>query len=107
MNYVERAIRDAEKAGMKIPTGYQFVLATNARCFGENTANQMFYIWLLSKPETWQALGKARGWGAGDLRSDVPVWDWRGYWHEFIDHLADDKDANSFFSELYQTRKDA
>lgn len=26
--------------------------------------------------------------------------DWKNYWHRFIDHLAEGKDAESFFNEL-------
>lgn len=52
----------------------------------------------------WVALGKARGWPQSDARrtyNDVsaePNWLW--YWHSFIDHLAEGKDAESFFSDL-------
>lgn len=34
-------------------------------------------------------------WHGGMIRPS-----WKDYWHPFIDHLADGKDAESFFSEL-------
>lgn len=109
MTHIERAIEEAEAAGLKLPIGYQFVVATNARRFGQNTANEMFYIWLLSKPETWQALGKARGWkNYADLKIKLDADsslhflrdEWKAQWHRFIDHLAEEKDAESFFETL-------
>lgn len=116
MTYIEQAIKEAEAAGLKLPVGYQFVIATNARRFGQNTANEMFYMWLLSKAETWQALGKARGWNVyrGDDQSHdcdalgcssiahILRTRWRHEWHRFINHLAAGEDAESFFKSLYE-----
>lgn len=53
----------------------------------------------------WQALGKARGWRMHDAlnkendrvdRSEA----WPHYWHRFIDHLAEGKNAEEFFASL-------
>ena len=50
-------------------------------------------------PLFWQSLGKAMGW-----RQDEDQWgdraEWVSQWHRFIDHLADGKDAESFFEGL-------
>jgi hypothetical protein len=46
----------------------------------------------LHDPEFWKALATARKW------EDVNAW--RFHWHRFIDHLADGKDAESFFAAL-------
>ena len=47
----------------------------------------------------WQSLGKAMGW-----RQDEDQWEdraeWVSQWHRFIDHLAEGKDAESFFEKL-------
>lgn len=67
-------------------------------------------------PLFWQALGKSLGWGnsfgfiqtsdtgeiSGWLESDSAgtVYQWQYHWHRFIDHLAEGKDAESFFKEL-------
>lgn len=54
-------------------------------------------------PLFWQALGRARGWEhiiETHLRADIIVLEWRDYWHRFIDHLAEGKDAESFFAAL-------
>lgn len=61
-----------------------------------------------SDPTFWQALGKAEGWEDPEKGDDFPeaeVLDlkqtgWNARWHHFIDHLAEGKDANSFFTNL-------
>lgn len=57
-------------------------------------------------PLFWQALGKAMGWEKmledrkwGD-KGEVPDPMWLRKWHRFIDHLAEGKDAESFFEAL-------
>ncbi len=58
-------------------------------------------------PAFWQALGKARGW----ITPEPDVWEpplnlkvgfneWHVKWSQFIDHLAEGKDAESFFASL-------
>ena len=51
------------------------------------------------EPLFWQSLGKAMGW-----RQDEDQWGERAecviHWHRFIDHLAEGKDAESFFEGL-------
>ena len=50
-------------------------------------------------PSFWQALGKAWGWEKDDhhyySHSCNTAWEFK--WHCFIDHLAEGKDAESFF----------
>jgi hypothetical protein len=46
----------------------------------------------LHDPDFWKALAKARKWEDANA--------WRFHWHRFIDHLADGKDAESFFAAL-------
>jgi hypothetical protein len=41
-------------------------------------------------PTFWLALGKGLGWDQPDR--------WKMEWHRFSDHLADSKDAESFFA---------
>lgn len=67
-------------------------------------------------PLFWQALGKAMGWEGKvqeviDTRTENPRFqvggwvnkgDWKTEWHRFIDHLAEGKDAESFFNELFK-----
>ena len=43
-------------------------------------------------PDFWKALATARKWEDANA--------WRFHWHRFIDHLADGKDAESFFAAL-------
>lgn len=68
---------------------------------------------IMMDPLFWQALGKAEGWkkeirlgkcnhpdcdGSG---CDMPgTGDWKYQWHKFIDHLAENKDIDSFFNDL-------
>lgn len=58
-------------------------------------------------PLFWKSLGKAMGYRTID-KAELPKdsllhlhqdW-WLGTWHRFIDHLAEGKDAESFFNEL-------
>lgn len=72
---------------------------------------------ITSDPLFWQALGKTMGWGKRIIieRQDIETKDgrvvrsdtdaemvpeWKFYWHRFIDHLAEGKDAESFFNQL-------
>ena len=64
----------------------------------------------LLDPFFWQSLGKAERW-----EEPLKIWHityknsgseitltsrWQNEWHNFIDHLAEGKDINSFFEEL-------
>jgi hypothetical protein len=71
MTYIEQAIKEAEKEGFADISAH---------------ASQEDLQWLLAiiSPSFWQALGKARGWPP----------------YRLIDHLANGKDAESFFKEL-------
>jgi hypothetical protein len=55
-------------------------------------------------PSFWQALGKARGWDEHLTSKLLPTWygrpEWQYHWRRFIDHLAEGKDAESFFATL-------
>jgi hypothetical protein len=58
-------------------------------------------------PAFWKALGKKRGWTTDDdfkyWQKSVVEWEekyWKKFWHRFIDHLAEGKDAESFFQSL-------
>jgi len=58
-------------------------------------------------PAFWKALGKKRGWTTDDdfkyWQKSIAEWKekyWKTFWHRFIDHLAEDRDAESFFKEL-------
>lgn len=62
-------------------------------------------------PLFWMSLGKALGWrdkdyvdaethAGGIVTRTYNVWTWRSEWHRFIDHLAEGKDAESFFKSL-------
>ena len=50
-------------------------------------------------PKFWQALGKAMGWGE-DTTDESGRYKWHWKWVEFIDHLAEGKDAESYFKQL-------
>jgi hypothetical protein len=64
---------------------------------------------MLYDPLFWQALGKAYGWGTDAINvswnikgKDMGTWLYN--WHSFIDHLAEGKDADSFFKELINSK---
>jgi|HubBroStandDraft_4_1064222.scaffolds.fasta_scaffold03118_5 hypothetical protein len=115
MTYIEQAIKEAvEKGGYH--EGYHlahfgdfgdelFAADKGARSIAVVVAE------ILLDPSFWQALGKARGWKekcadchklSRSCRCEYPSFlDGEMYfWHRFIDHLAEGKDAESFFKTL-------
>lgn len=77
------------------------------------THDKMIEVDPLGAPEVylldfhfWQALGKglgwevADGWGGKYAHATERMPHWKHVWHEFIDHLAEDKNINTFFSEI-------
>ena len=103
MTYVEQAIKEAVDYGyepkverypeMKGISSLQIAVAMQADVFID--------------PAFWKALGKKRGWTTDDdfkyWQKSVAEWEeryWKKFWHRFIDHLAEEKDAESFFKEL-------
>lgn len=62
-------------------------------------------------PTFWQCLGKSLGWdnlmfcpvcsnGIGRDGDESFCEKWKYHWHKFINHLADGKSPNDFFTEL-------
>ncbi len=98
MTSIEQAIKEAVDAKVGWHADY--------RTGGSSTTKPHSDIFL--DPSFWQALGKARGWGkktlsngmVADVGRDGYINVWQSYWHDFIDHLAEGKDAESFFAEL-------
>jgi len=65
-----------------------------------NEGNMMMCV---LDPLFWQSLGRSLGWRDEEFDiydSGKPFQEWKEQWHSFIDHLADGKDAESFFEEL-------
>lgn len=58
-------------------------------------------------PLFWQALGKAEGWEHSCSKGDYcdRELEWKERWHEFIDHLAEGKDIDTFFDNLLTPSK--
>ena|SRR3990167_1280927 len=57
---------------------------------------------VLLSPLFWQALGKAMLWDKDKTFEEdgLTLISWRREWHKLIDHLAEGKDAESFFNKL-------
>jgi hypothetical protein len=90
MNNVQQAIRDAAEKG-----GYRYrwwKVNDLEQSEGYNGLQLRALSEHLQDPDFWKALTTARKWE--DVNS------WRFHWHRFIDHLADGKDAESFFAGL-------
>ena len=90
MNKVQQAIRDAaEKGGYR----YRWWKVNDLEHYeGYNGLKLRALSERLHDPVFWKALATTRKW------EDVNAW--RFHWHRFIDHLADGKDAESFFAAL-------
>jgi hypothetical protein len=90
MSNVQQAIRDAaEKGGYRYRWWKVDDLEHNE---GYNGLQLRALSEHLQDPDFWKALATARKW------EDINAW--RFHWHRFIDHLADGKDAESFFASL-------
>jgi hypothetical protein len=90
MNNVQQAIRDAAEKG---EYRYRWWKVNDLE---QNEGYNALQLRALSEhfhdPDFWKALAMARKW------EDVNAW--RFHWHRFVDHLADGKDAESFFAAL-------
>jgi hypothetical protein len=90
MSNVQQAIRDAAEKG-----GYRYRW-WKVNDLEHNEGYNGLPLRALSEhfhdPDFWKALGKARDWQDADA--------WRWHWHRFIDHLAEEKDVESFFAAL-------
>jgi hypothetical protein len=90
LNNVQQAIRDAAEKG-----GYRYRW-WKVNDLDQNEGYNALQLRALSEhfhdPDFWMALARARKW------EDINAW--RFHWHRFIDHLADRKDADSFFAAL-------
>lgn len=105
MTHIEQAIRDAiEKGGYE---RYAFFAFNEDRIIADLEKDAV-----LLDPSFWQALGKALKWKhftsnakpTPSHKSCSQFCNWKAYWHRFIDHLAEGKDAEPFFASL--TNKD-
>jgi hypothetical protein len=112
MTYIEQAIRDAvEKGGWK-PKDVEMHKVTSLtfhdgllKLYGTYNKTQRDLEHILQEqifldPAFWQALGKARGWPDNYLSSAPQEMGWFYNWHRLITHLADGKDAESYFASL-------
>lgn len=129
MEYTEKAIRLAIGGGYK-PEPYrtrQFIRTSRWTYQHMQTSSaSMAYSEIFLDPLFWQALGKSLGWaeddkpyackGCGTIgvmdsnhMHDCPIKDrklsWLSYWLSFIRHLAEVKDAESFFKELLNIKQ--
>lgn len=76
--------------------------------FKPRMSMQIWQIYLLDR-DWWAALGKTMGWGEICLSCHNNVSfccekryneNWLYHWHKFIDHLAEGKTAEDYFSKL-------
>ena len=90
MNSSQQAIRDAAEKG-----GYRY-RSWKVNDLEQNEGYNALQLRALSEHfydrDFWQALATARKWDDPNA--------WRFHWHRFIDHLAEGKDAESFFATL-------
>lgn len=108
---IEQAIEKAIEGGFNDDAIFTEPLVLHRR-FGVETAAKMTRAYIFSLPLFWQSLGKAMGWSESpQAHRGLYHKDAYGYhqWtepqyiaemHRFIDHLAEGKDAESFFETL-------
>lgn len=121
MTHIEQAIREAVENGWD--ENRAIVKSVDFRDGHEGMGTSMKSTdRAFLDPLFWQALGKARAWKQDDditqyvkdngtyvkghpiLRQNGEkisrLGEWIHHWHRFIDHLAEGKDAESFFKDL-------
>jgi len=97
MTYVEQAIREAVKGGYKA-SSLDFLLNLPEYAQSQLWIDPLFWL-ALSKARDWKVTDYCFGCGYDEGSTDnTPVW--KVKWHRFIDHLADGKDAESYFKSL-------
>ncbi len=101
---MEKAIKKSIEGGYKMKD----IILQNGElfAFGKPRTEDVYNKAVLD-PLFWQALSKAEGWEefveGYDVEGDYgKMQSWKNNWHRFIDHLAEVKDINSFFEELFQ-----
>jgi hypothetical protein len=93
---IEQAIKDAVEKG-----GYHKDLLKILMTVKDEILRGAAIDHALLDPHFWQALGKARGWkGSAGSFYGMNMESWKLHWHRFVDHLAEGKDVESFFSSL-------
>lgn len=98
---IQQAIEKAVKSGYD---GGEPALRDWHQSYGHHRFDEKERI--LLDPLFWQSLGKAMGWEDEKVcptcwKKIVPTaTGWMCYWHRFIDHIAEWKDAESFFDSL-------
>lgn len=106
---MERAIQKAIKTGWK-PKHWMYKSGIKTETIFEKThlvikdgvtTHHLSYSEIREDPLFWQALGKAEGWGEDGYCPNICKREhWLRYWHNFINHLAEGKDVDSFFKDL-------
>ncbi len=110
---METAIRKAIEGGYEI---HGMILKEDNLFYSGHPLKSEIENKALLDPLFWQALGKAEGWGGKTGENDGSgvtlygksiqeaewVDTWKLRWHSFIDHLAEGKDIDSFFTSLIQ-----
>lgn len=117
---IKKAIEGGWGGGLKSDVVIEFFDKTKTVGFhypGTFNGVEMSIYDLLLQPLFWQALGKAEGWRNDNSKCNcrpyegLHEWecplnagrnDWKDNWHNFIDHLAQGKDIDSFFDDLLQ-----
>lgn len=103
---IEESFHKALGEGYVLPNENTLVYWKNSNLvFHDSRAAVASTYDIFLDPLFWQSLGKALGWNGcnfGDGRETFCSWklSWKEEWHRFIDHLAEGKDAESFFKTL-------
>jgi hypothetical protein len=107
MSFIEQAITQALAQGYKpglehIPEAADFSPLQIAVAMKSD---------VFLEPAFWLALGRAQRWTTDEdgkyWKGTLAEWKanyWKTHWHNFIDHLASGKDAESFFETVLKVK---
>lgn len=107
---MENAIKKAVEGGYDLIKAIDWPDGVEGSHEIERIARTLFSEKILLNPLFWQCLGKSQSWtGLTEFNteaeklmkfSEYQERYWKTWWHNFIDHLSENKDPEEFFNNL-------
>lgn len=96
---IQQTIEKAIEGGWN-DTSFAFLNPTEEDGYNYRVGKYGYSNEVFLDPLFWQSLGKAMGWNVCDICQDCAGNQALMAHHDFIDHLWEGKDAESFFNQL-------